>query len=45
MAKLGRQGREYGTSRDTDSINPNNEIQVQNLEHLGLVAGIIDEMG
>jgi transposase len=26
-------------------MNPSNEIQVQNLDHLGLVAGIIDEIG
>jgi len=26
-------------------MNRNDEIQVQNLDHLGLVAGIIDEMG
>ena len=26
-------------------MNSNNEIQVQNLDHLGLVAGVIDEMG
>jgi len=26
-------------------MKPSDEIQVQNLDHLGLVAGIIDEMG
>jgi hypothetical protein len=26
-------------------MNPNQEIQVQNLDHLGLVAGFIDEIG
>jgi len=26
-------------------MNPSNEIQVENLDHLGLVAGIIDEIG
>jgi transposase len=26
-------------------MNPNLEIQVQNLAHLGLVAGVIDEIG
>jgi transposase len=26
-------------------MNPSNAIQVQNLDHLGLVAGIIDEIG
>ena len=26
-------------------MNPSDEIQVQNLDHLGLVAGIIDDIG
>jgi hypothetical protein len=26
-------------------MNPNLEIQVQNLDHKGLVAGVIDEIG